>query len=228
MTLNHPRVIMVLQKYLQNKYYDPNFPGSYGGLEKFYRAIVREKPYITRAVVRKFLQTQDAYTLHVPVRKIFKRNKAHYTRPNEYWYMDLKDMSHFASDNDKYRYVLVVIDGFSRYAYAKPLHGKDTREVGKALVEIFTESGNNPAVLMSDAGGEFDSSHMRNILHTRGIKQVLSRNETKMAMVERVIYTLFNKIARYFTANDTTKWLDILQPVIARYRTAAAGSVRVV
>ena len=82
MTLNHPRVIMVLQKYLQNKYYDPNFPGSYGGLEKFHRAIVREKPYITRAVVRKFLQTQDAYTLHVPVRKFFKRNKAHYTRPN--------------------------------------------------------------------------------------------------------------------------------------------------
>ena len=43
-------------------------------------------------------------------------------------------MSHFPSDNDKYRYVLVVIDGFSRYAYAKPLHSKDTQEVGKALV----------------------------------------------------------------------------------------------
>ena len=42
----------------------------------------------------------------------------------------------------------------------------------------------------------------------------MKRNETKMAMVERAIYTLFNKIGRYFTANDTEKWIDILQPIV--------------
>ena len=47
-----------------------------------------------------------------------------------------------------------------------------------------------------------------------------------MALIERVIYTIFNKIARYFTANDTTKWVDILQPVIDSYNNTYHTTIR--
>ena len=160
-----------IQRFLKDKYYDPSFAGSYAGLDKFYREIVKHKPEITKATVRNFLLAQDSFTLHRKIIKSFKRNKAHYTRPNEYWYMDLKDMNAFVSSNNGYKYVLVVIDGFSRTIYARPLRSKDAKEVGEALLDILSESKQQPLVLMSDAGGEMVNRYMKKLTGDRGIKQ---------------------------------------------------------
>ena len=50
-------------------YFDPEFPGAYGGVEQFYREVKKKHPNITRTEIKDFLSNQDAYTLHKSVRK---------------------------------------------------------------------------------------------------------------------------------------------------------------
>ena len=57
---------------------------------------------------------QDAYTLHKPLRRRFPRNP--YTVNNlDVWVADLVDVQEFSKFNDNYKYLLTVIDVFSKF-----------------------------------------------------------------------------------------------------------------
>ena len=52
------------------------------------------------------------------------------------WQADLVDMSHLVEENDGYRYLLTVIDVFSKQAWVKKLKKKDGKSVTDAFDEI--------------------------------------------------------------------------------------------
>ena len=57
-------------------------------------------------------------------------------------------------DGKVYRWVLSVIDVFSRYLVLRPLHSKDTAVVAAELLQIFSDFG-APSIIQSDRGSEF-------------------------------------------------------------------------
>ena len=123
-----------LDKYLSSVYSDPRRAGSFGGAESLYRDVREEGRFkISRARVNEWLMKQDAYTLHKPVRRNFKRNRVIVGGIDELWQMDLADMQSLKEYNDGYRYMLVSIDVFSKYAWLVPIKSK----TGPALVEAF-------------------------------------------------------------------------------------------
>ena len=73
---------------------------------------------------------------------------------DEQWQMDLADMQSLKQYNDGYRYLLVCIDVFSKYAWIVPIKSK----TAPALVEAFKvilSSGRKPHKIMTDQGTEF-------------------------------------------------------------------------
>ena len=56
-----------------------------------------------------------------------------------------------------HRYVLSVMDVFSRYLWLKPLTSKESSEVARALLNIYIEHG-PPTIIQHDRGGEFRRS----------------------------------------------------------------------
>ena len=72
---------------LHRHYYDPKRVGSYGGVAALRRVVPTERN------VERWLATQDAYTLHKPVRRHFKRRCVVVGGPNQHWQADLVDMS---------------------------------------------------------------------------------------------------------------------------------------
>ena len=68
--------------------------------------------------------------------------------------MDLVDMSKFEAENHGYHWILTIIDVFSKYLWAIPLHTKDQVSVSNALLELFAIIG-TPEILQSDNGKEF-------------------------------------------------------------------------
>ena len=76
---------------------------------------------------------QDVYTLHKSVRKRFPRNPYTVTNIDDVWEMDLADLSSLSKYNDKNKYLLNVIDVFSRYAWSVPLKDKTANSVTSAL-----------------------------------------------------------------------------------------------
>jgi len=99
-------------------YYDPKHPAGFGSVAK----LVKASKYKKRDV-QEWLSGQNPYTLRKPVRKKFPRNPYTVTNIDNVWEMDLEDLSSL-SKYDKYKYLLNVIDIFSRYALSEPLKDK--------------------------------------------------------------------------------------------------------
>ena len=95
--------------------------------------------------VRDWLRKQQTYTLHKPIRKKFLRRKTVVAGIDTQWQADLADLSKLSKFNDKYRYLLCIIDVFAKYAWVVPIKDK----TGKTLVIAFKsvlKSGQSPKV----------------------------------------------------------------------------------
>ena len=76
-----------LHAFLKKEYYNPKEPGSYGGvtrllktiLEKFQNLPSKKKQVVNKKEVEKWLEGEEAYTLHKPVRRKFPRNRIYVT-----------------------------------------------------------------------------------------------------------------------------------------------------
>ena len=97
--------------------------------------------------VEEWVSSQNTYTLHKPVRKKFPRNA--YTVTNiDVWEMDLADLSFLSKYNDKYKYLLKVIDIFWRYAWSVALKDKTGTSITTALKSLF--QNRKPNTIQSD------------------------------------------------------------------------------
>ena len=115
-----------MDKALAKLYYDASGAGSFGGVERIYqRAISAKVAGVTRDKVRAFLAAQHAYTLHRPARLRYKRNPTYASCIDRQWQADLADMRAIADENDGARYILTVVDVFSKYAWAVPIKKND-------------------------------------------------------------------------------------------------------
>ena len=101
---------------IMEAYYDAKAPGSYGGIDALYRLMKQREENFTRKQVADWLAEQETYGLRKPVRRRFARRKI-YSRGIDYsWQTDLVDMSHLVEESDEYRYLLTVINVFSKQA----------------------------------------------------------------------------------------------------------------
>jgi hypothetical protein len=74
-------------------------------------------------------QTQDSFTLHRHVRKQFSRKTYVVTNLMDMWEADLMDVQNIAKHNDGVKYLLSVIDVFSRFLHLVPPKNKTTQSV---------------------------------------------------------------------------------------------------
>ena len=96
-------------------------------------------------------------SLHKPVRKKFKRRKVVVPGPYHSVQVDLQDWSKKPYPHHiEYRWILVVVDSFSRMAWTRPLKNKTAKETAEALDSIFAEFPWLPKFFVSDKGNEFN------------------------------------------------------------------------
>ena len=101
----------------------PKRTGSLGGVENLYRDVKQEGTFkLSRKQISDWLMGQDTYTLHKTARRNFKRNRVIVGGIDDQWQMDLADMQSLKLYSDGYRYLLVCIDLFSKYAWIVPIN----------------------------------------------------------------------------------------------------------
>ena len=126
------------------------------------------------------------------------------------WQADFVDLSKLSKFNNKHRYLLCVIDVFSKYAWVVSIKDK----TGKTLVIAFKsvlKSGRCPKSLQTDKGTEFKNKEFQNFLKTKMIHFYTTENpETKASIVERFQRTLKTRMWKYFTHHRTLRYVDIL------------------
>ena len=100
-------------------YYDTKHAAGYGSVAQLVKSSKTKK-----RDVQEWLSGENKYNLHKPVRKSFPRNLYNVTNIGDVWEMDLADLSSISKYNDKFKYLLNVIDIFSRYVWSIPLKDK--------------------------------------------------------------------------------------------------------
>ena len=180
--------------------------------EKIDRRIVR--PAIAlRRWTGMGVSEQDAKELHHRIVRNFARRKVIVNHIDDIWSADLVEIPL----DQGYKYILTVIDVFSKYAWAIPLKNKQSLTVIDAFEKIIKDSGRTPIKLWTDAGSEFINKQFKKFLIDTKIELYHTFNEGKAVVIERFNRTLKEKMWFRFTVNGNKNWLNILPSLISEY-----------
>lgn len=124
---------------------------------------------------------------------------------DDLWQADLIDMQKISKCNNGYKYILTVIDCFTKFAWALGLKQKNKEHVCKAFKKIL-QSGRTPKNLQTDFGKEFYNNQFKNIVEKYNINHYSTYSTKKASIVERFIRTLKGKLYKQFYINGKYKW----------------------
>ena len=207
---------MSTEKELNAIYRDAKHPGSFGGAENLYQEAKKKGVHVTRSQVKEFLQGQSTYTKHKPLRRKFARNKVYAHGIDFVWQIDLVDLSRIARFNGGHKFILSVIDVFSKYGWMVPLKNKTGDTLVKAFKRILKD-GRHPYKVQSDKGTEFTNRKFQSLLNEKDIAFYTTHNETKASIVERFNRTIKTRMFRYFTDRNTRRYVDVLDDLLTSY-----------
>jgi len=123
-------------------------------------------------------------------------------------------LTNISSYNGKYRFLLTVIDVFSKKAWVEPLLSKSADRVTDAFEKVLS-SAPKCDMLQTDRGTEFLNDKFQSMLRRYGIHFYTSENyDIKAAVVEIFCRTLKTKLYRYFTFKNTWRYIDVLQDLV--------------
>ena len=199
-------------------------------VRKLYNEGKKYIPNLTYEDVRIFLSSQDSYTLHKQGRRYFPRRKIIVSRPGLIASVDLADMSLLKEQNDGVRYLLFILDSFSRYLIVKPLRNKNADSVLRAFKSVFennVEGFANVKRVFCDKGREWYNAKVVSYLKNKHMSLYSVQNqETKAALVERCIRTVKQKIYKYLTHGGTLRYINVLEGIVACYNTSEHRSLK--
>jgi len=212
-------------EYLKRLYTTPTRPGSLQGVEKLLKTTLSEKKFkFNRKQLTKWLTGEEAYTVHRRPRRTFTRIPVIVRGLKDQYDADLMDLRRISKYNKGYKYVLIMIDVFSRYVWAQPMKRKKEKNAIEVFKKIF-ETAPLPLRLRTDKGGEFTGGLIKKFFREQKIQHFVTWNEIKANYAERVIQTLKKKIFRYLTLKRTRTYINVLQDIIKGYNKTFHSSI---
>lgn len=196
------------------------------GINQFYKYACTKYIGIKRNDVRDFLQSNGTYQLsqNPTVHRTNKPIIAKYV--NEMWCIDLVDMNDLVKQNKGWRYVMVVVDVFSRHVFLSKLKRKEASDTTAAFRGIINRNGVSPDHLLSDNGtewlGDFEQFCTEN-----HIKQHFTRSYSPEAngVTERMNKEIRKIMHAFFVRNHNKVWYDIIEEIGNNKNTAFNSSV---
>ena len=161
-------------------------------------------------------------------RKInFKRRKVISNHIDHIWGCDLITMIKYSKQNKNYKYILTVIDFFSKYSWCYPLKTKKSEEIINSFKDIFKKSKRKPNFIQSDEGTEFTNNQTQTFFKNNNINWYHTYNrDIKCSICERYNRTILNKIYKNFTLNNNTIWINDLDKLVNEYNNSYHRSIK--
>ena len=215
----------VADKILRNRAFnitkDPKYDGYQRGLAsmvyKFFDKKSKESG--TKQVNTKLTpqNQQLAEELHKPIIRKFEKRKVHAAFKDNIWGADLADMQLLSKYKKGIRFLLCVIDIFSKYAWVIPLKDKKGVSIVTAFQSILKQSNRKPNKIWVDKGSEFYNASFKKWLQDNDIVMYSTDNEGKSAVAERFITTLKSKIYKYMTSISKSVYINKLDHIVDEY-----------
>ena len=160
---------------------------------------------------------QLAEELHKPIIRKFEKRKVHAAFKDNIRGTDLADMQLLSKYNKGIRFLLCVVDIFSKYAWVVPLKDKKGISIVKAFQSILKQSNRKPNKIWVDKGSEFYNAYFNKWLQDNDIVMYSTHNEGKSVVAERFIRTLKSKIYKYMTSISKNVYINKVDDIVNEY-----------
>ena len=143
---------------------------------------------------------QLAEELHKPIIRKLEKGKVYSTFKDNIWGADLADMQLLSKYNKGIRFLLCVIDVFSKYAWVVPLNDKKGMSIVKAFKRILKQSNRKPNKIWVEKRSELYNVYFKKWLRDNDIVMYSTHNEGKSVVAERFIRIIKSKTYKYMTS----------------------------
>ena len=162
-----------------------------------------------------------------PPRKKYETNKTIYNHIDEIWSIDLADMiDHKISNNKLFRYIIIIIDNFSKFLWAIPLKNKYSQTITKEFPNNLTTSKRKPLKIESKRASEFYNGIFQNFMKSKDIHHYSRFTDKGPSIAERVIRTIRNLLKKRVFLAGNADWLFELPAVIKQYNNTFHHSIK--
>ena len=135
-------------------------------------------------------------------------------------------MQSLSRKNKGIRYLLCVIDLYSKYAFVIPIENKKGISVTNGFNKIIKQSNRKPNKIWVDQGKEFYNNVFKKWLSDNDIIMFSRYNEGKSVVAERFIRALKNKLYKHMSATGKNVYYDVLDDVVNKYNNVKHSTIK--
>ena len=142
---------------------------------------------------------------------------------DETWSADLIDKSTLSKYNNDYKFILTVIDIFTKHAWAFPLKNKSGLSITNGFKSILSDDPQGgserrkPEELWVDRGSEFYNKTFKSLLKEYETKLYSTYSDLKAVFIERFNRTILHIINKPMFINGDGNWVNILNHAVVTY-----------
>jgi hypothetical protein len=180
---------------------------------------------VTAKAADEFVKSQEVHQLHAKAPKPAVDHPITTSAPQVEFNMDLLDMSKYSKANGGHNWILLVLDVFSRKAFAESIKSKSPISVLPALQNAIDALG-KPLAIISDNGTEFEGS-VNSWLHEEGIgrRKAEVGDHRVLGVIDSLSRFYKNSLHRYFTHTQSTSYRDYLPKLTENYNASPHTSL---
>ena len=160
-------------------------------------------------------------------KKNYDTNKTDVYYIDDIWSLDKLDLKDYGPENNRrYRYVLVVIDNFSKFGWTIPLKNKNAQTIKDSFENILISSIRKPNLIESDRGKEFYNNIFQDFLNKNNIKLYSRNGSFGAVLAERFNHTIRDLLEKIVFEQGDGKWIDVLPTITEQYNNRVHSSTK--
>ena len=157
----------------------------------------------------------------------YATNKTDVYHIDDIWSLDILDLKDYGPENNNnYRYVLVIIDNFSKYGWTIPLKNKNAQTIKDYFENVLLSSKRKPNLFETDRGKEFYNNIFQDFLNKNDIKHYSRNSSYGAVFAERFNRTIRGLIKRPVFEKGDANWIDVLPIITKQYNDRIHSSTK--
>ena len=210
------------QKHLEKYYNDITSPVSFLSIGKIYEFYSKRLPISS---IKEVLNKSEGHTLLKPEKASLIHTPTISYYPGDLIQADLFFIDKLEEYNNGIKYILSVIDTYTKFGYLEPLKTKSANEVLSKISLIINRMPKKGNIWCFDRGGEFENNKVISFLNNLKIKTYFTLGEHKAAVCERFQQTIQRLIYKYLVEHETNTFINHLQQICDNYNNTIHSAI---
>ena len=162
-----------------------------------------------------------------PPKKFYPTNKTNVYHIDDIWSLDILDLKDYGSENNRgNRYILVVIDNFSKFGWTVALKNENVLTIKDSFENIIINSKRKPNLIETDRGKEFYNNIFQDFLIKNNIKLYSRTSSYGAVFAERFNHTIRDLLKKIVFERGDANWIDVLPTISKQYNNRIHSSTK--